>query len=141
MSRSTPDLASVCPRIVPTPRISRAFNGFSDRVRLRVNVPPGSGEVAIARQVRQGIRVHISCPARQARMTNRVKHAGLDLRELASLRRVASSGWTFRYARFGLEPGRPILSSPRLAAFQERPQLVTSMGIVRRAFLVFPKIT
>jgi hypothetical protein len=60
------------PRIVPTPCTSRAFHGRADRFRLRMNISARRGKIAVPRQVRQGERVHVLRPTRQAGVPERV---------------------------------------------------------------------
>jgi hypothetical protein len=69
---SSAALSGLCPFLCP-PWAFRAFDCFDDRVRLRVNVTPCGGEVAVSRQITKGIRVPVCCPLRQARKTEGVQ--------------------------------------------------------------------
>jgi hypothetical protein len=66
-----------------TVAISRAFNGFHDGVRLRVNIPPRSGEIPMSGQVSKGVGVHVSRPPGQTGMPEGIEREGCNLRQLA----------------------------------------------------------
>lgn len=64
-------------------RHSCAFQCLTRCVEVRVNVTPGRAEVAVAREIRQCVRVENPRPPRQASVSERIGHEQGNLRELA----------------------------------------------------------
>jgi len=71
------------PKTMTTPGCLSAFHRGADRLGLRVNVAPSHAEIAVPGKVSERVRVHMRGPARQARVTERVKREGLDFGEFA----------------------------------------------------------
>jgi hypothetical protein len=111
------NFSSLCPELCP-PRACRGYMAFSNCVRLRVNVPPYSREMAVPRQGTLGCKGPCKPPTASGRYGGTcTEHEFADLRQLASLCVLPSSGWISRYAHFWFVHETPIRSSPSHGAF------------------------
>ena len=59
--------------------VARAFDGFLDRLHLRVDVTPRGREIAVPGEVAQGVRVHVRRPSREAGVAEGVERELRDL--------------------------------------------------------------
>ena len=91
------------PEFVPTLCHSRALHGVPDRVRLRMKVPASRGKVAMPREIRQRVPVHVGRPPRQACMPECVQNERFKL-PLSPKRAISD-------LRFVILPASPLSGS------------------------------
>ncbi len=74
--------APLCPNYAHPGRL-HTFHRRANRVGLRMDVAPGHREIAVPREIRERVRVHVCRPARQARVTECLERERLDFGEQA----------------------------------------------------------
>ena len=96
---------------MPTLSRARPFHGRPPRIQVRVNVAPGGAEVTVAGEVRQGVRVHVRRPPRQASVPEGVERQPLDARPVTRLAVPLHQGGLLHVAALGGR-GRGLIEAP-----------------------------